>query len=111
MELGQRLAAGVLGCFQRILRRLGLGDFGPPGGGDLDGHEADAVGHDVMEFPGDAHPFLGDSQLAGAVLLHLDPPGPAQQDRHAEGDQQHGPEVGGVHLPDREALQEEGQPD
>src|SRR5438309_1304261 len=37
LELGQALAAGLLGRLQGLLRLLGLGLLDPPGGRDLDG--------------------------------------------------------------------------
>ena len=85
LELAQGLAAGLLGRLERLLGRLGLGRADPAGGGDLDGHEADAVGHDVVELAGDADPLLGDGQLGAAVLLDLQPAGPVEQQAGARG--------------------------
>ena len=89
--------------------RLGRAD--PPGGGDLDGHEADPVGDDVVQFPGDAHPLLGDGQLGAAVLLDLHATGPVEQQAGSERDDEQRPEQGGRHPEHPEAVEQEGGPE
>ena len=87
----------------------GLRGPDPPGGGDLDGHEADAVGHDVVQLPGDAHPLLGHRQLGAAVLLDLHAPGPVQQQAGPERDDEQRPEQGRRHPEHPEAVEQEGR--
>ena len=94
-----------------MLGRIRLGVGHPAGGRDLDGHQADAVGHDVVQLPGDADPLLGDRQLGAAVLLDLQAAGPSQQHAGAEGDQEQRPEHRRSHPHQPQTVDQERRPD
>ena len=56
----------------------GVADQPLPGLG-LDDHHADAVRNDVVQFPGDASPFLGDRRARLLFPVALEPRGPVLQ--------------------------------
>ncbi len=107
VQLAEGLAARLLGGQQRLLGGLRLGVSHPAGGRDLDRHQADAVGHDVVQLPRDADPLLGNRQLRAAVLLDLEAPGPAQQHPDTEGDEEQRPEDGAADPEQTEAVDQE----
>jgi hypothetical protein len=98
VELAQRLAPGLFGRDQRLLGGLRSGQRHPPGGRDLNRHQADAVGDDVVELARDPDPFLGHGELGASVLLDLQPTGPVEKGAGAEGDEQQRPDVVGRHV-------------
>ena len=67
-RLDQRLAPGLLDRGQRLARRRLLGAQGVALGAGLDHHDADVVGHEVVQLARDAGALLG-HRLVGAQLV------------------------------------------
>ena len=72
-HLRERGAARPLDVLQRLPVLHVLGGHPVPHRADLEDHDADRVGHDVVQLPGDPGPFLGHGDPGGALALPLGP--------------------------------------
>jgi hypothetical protein len=74
-HLRERLAARLLDYEQRFPLALLVGTEQPPHAGGLDGHDADAMPHDIVQLARDPCPFLGDGRARLGLSIELEPCG------------------------------------
>ncbi len=67
------------------------------------------MGHDVVQFTGDADPLFGHRELGAAVFFDLHAPGPVEQQARAQRDDEQRPEQGRRYPEYAEAVEQEGR--
>ena len=71
-RLDQRLAPGLLDRGERLAGRVLLGTQGVALGAGLDDHDADVVGHEVVQLARDPCALLGDRLIGAQLVLALE---------------------------------------